>query len=158
MLQIMESSKHVAAGNFLRIESAIDFKRKAFSTSAAFFDAFYVYAILFWMEHCQWVGERLKEADSRFKKIFWFFLFDESKTDSQLSFLARSYCCYGVDTSHESLVQNLLGKSSSNLVRVYFLAITFAFREIRKECLPRPDFDNNVRRQELFLAAAASHP
>lgn len=33
MLQLMESSTHVAAKNFLRAEFAIDFKSKAFSTS-----------------------------------------------------------------------------------------------------------------------------
>ncbi len=153
MLQLMESSTHVAAKNFLRAEFAIDFKNKAFSTSAAFFDAFYTYAVLFCMEHCQMAGEQVREADSRFKKIFRFFLFDETESDCPLSSWARSYRCYGVDTFQKSFLQKLLNNPSSNLVRVYFLAIAFAFREILEECLPRPDLDYKARREGLFLAA-----
>lgn len=157
LLQLMESSKDTAAKKFLRAECAIDLKSKAFSTSAAFFDAFYTYAVLFWMEHCQRTGEQERRTDSRFKKIFRFFLFDDTESNSPLSSWALSYCCYGVDTSHESLLQSFLGKPLSNLARAYFLAIAFAFREILQECLPRPDLDLTARRQGLFLAAAASH-
>lgn len=157
MLQLMESSKHVAAKKFLRAECGIDLNSKAFSTSAAFFDAFYTYAVLFWMDHCQWAGEQVREGESHFKKIFWFFLFDESESDSPLSSWARSYRCYGVDTNHGSFLQELLGNLSSNLVRAYFLAIAFAFREILEECLSRPDLDLKAKRQGLLLAAVAPH-
>ena len=155
LLQLMDSLKDTAAKKFLRAECAIDLKNKAFSTSAVFFDAFYTYAVLFWMEHCQRAGEQKRGTDSRFKKIFRFFLFDDTGSDSPLSYWALSYRCYAVDTSHELLLQSFLGKPLSSLVRAYFLAIAFAFREILQECLPMPDLDLRARRQGLFLAAAA---
>ena len=157
LLQLMDSSKHVAAKEFLRNRCGIDLKRKSFSTSAAFFDAFYTYAVLFWMEHCQWAGESAREDEGRLKKIFRFFLFDESENDSPLSSWARSYRCYGVDTSHESLLQKMLGNPPSNLVRAYSLAIAFGFREILEECLSNPSLRREAKQQGLFLAAAASH-
>ena len=62
-----------------------------------------------------------------------------------------------MDTSQESLLQELLGTPSSNLVRAYFLATAFTFLEILEECLSRPGLILLVKQLGCYLAAVASH-
>ena len=152
LLQLVASSKSLAAEHFLRDEYNDDIRSKSASTAEAISGGFHKYATLFWMVHCQMSGEDKRKSNKRFENMFHFFLFDDSGTSSPLNTWLLSYRRRVVQPGVLFYLRNMLSWTSRSLVRCFFLASAYGFCEILRACLKKGGLGEE-RQEGLGIAA-----
>ena len=151
LLQLTGSSRSSAAESFLGRECPFCNSGRLAPTAETIIGGFHKYATCFWMKHCQ-TSEEDKRTGFHFAKLFQFFLFDDSGTDSLLSTWMLSYRrtrgSYGVYGIREKLESCAVSS-----VRCHFLASALGFCEILRHFPGKQELTTLEKQTSLSLAA-----
>ena len=152
LIQLAGSSKCPAVDPFFNKKIHLQACEKLASTEETISGGLQKYATVFWMIHCQLSGQKEREGNPRFEKIFRFFFFDNSGTDSPLSTWMLHYRRRTLKRGEPTETRGRL-EETRGLHRCYYVASRYGFCEILHTCLTKKRLSKRIKRECLILAA-----
>lgn len=156
LLQLIGSTNSSIAEKFLKDECAINVVGKTASAAESLPEGLQNYATIHWSLHCSRIGERGRESQTRFKRLFQFFLSTDLEGPSPLDAWLLSYRHRDYSDEAPYSLRVALDTYHSPLIMPLFLASAFGFCEVIRTCLMNPKLGLGERRTAWSISSSAS--
>ncbi len=158
LLQIIAASNSPNTEHLMSTSHLLRLRESPTHATSSQYAEFLEYANNSWMKHCHSTSPSNRLDNTKFGRIFWFFLSDNSGPNSPLNAWVQWFCSRVPSEwdSVESKIQSLLTGCSDNLLRSFYLATCYGFSDIVKSCVRDLGLSDKTRDQGLLLAAMAA--